>query len=163
MQRKKVGKNMLFFAWIILFLLLFMLFYNFEQNAYNPNSNISAEALSVSLQVNNQGHYILPIRVNGHEINFLVDTGATNVAISQEQADRIGLPYGTPIKIRTANGLTDAWLTKIDTMQIGGIYLNDIDASILPNLGDNALLGANVLNRLHLNYQGSTLILSPLN
>ncbi len=107
----------------------------------------------VKMPMDAMGHFSGRFKLNGREINSLVDTGATLVAINRTTARRIGLklmPSDFKYKVNTANGTARAAAAKIATMQIGRIYLKDVDAMVLEDRAlDNTLIGMSFLNRLN--------------
>lgn len=111
------------------------------------------------------GHYWLEAQLNGVPANFLVDTGATVTAVSQEVADRAGLTArtgGIPVRITTANGSINAQISTADTLSFGNVSASGIDVVIAPNLGQTNVLGMNVLSRLAgWRVEEQTLILVP--
>lgn len=111
------------------------------------------------------GHYWLEAQLNGVPANFLVDTGATVTAVSQEVADRAGLAArtgGIPVRITTANGTINAQISTADTLSFGNVEASGIDVVIAPNLGQTNVLGMNVLSRLaSWRVEGRTMILVP--
>jgi aspartyl protease family protein len=111
------------------------------------------------------GHYWLEAQLNGVPANFLVDTGATVTAVSQEVADRAGLTArtgGIPVRITTANGSINAQISTADTLSFGNVEASGIDVVIAPNLGQTNVLGMNVLSRLAgWRVEEQTLILVP--
>lgn len=111
------------------------------------------------------GHYWLEAQLNGVPANFLVDTGATVTAVSQEVADRAGLAArtgGIPVRITTANGTVNAQISTADTLSFGNVEASGIDIVIAPNLGQTNVLGMNVLSRLaSWRVEGRTMILVP--
>ena len=108
------------------------------------------------------GLFATPVSVNGVSLPFLVDTGATNVAIDTGMAQRIGLNYrnGSPGMAGTANGPVRAWRVKLDQVSAGPIILYNVDATVLegPGLGVG-LLGMSFLNRVEIKRDGETLVL----
>lgn len=97
------------------------------------------------------GHYWLEAEVNGHRVPFLVDTGATLTAVSEETARIAGLEArdgGLPIRLQTANGAVAAHLTNIDSLRFGNVLANGLDAVIAPGLGETNVIGMNLLSRL---------------
>ena len=111
------------------------------------------------------GHYWLEAQLNGVPANFLVDTGATVTAVSQEVADRAGLTArtgGIPVRITTANGSINAQISTADTLSFGNVEASGIDVVIAPNLCQTNVLGMNVLSRLAgWRVEEQTLILVP--
>ena len=133
-----------------------VLFY-FMNARVNPNSAGSlAQSGAVVLQRDLSGHYRAEAYINGIKTQVMVDTGATDVAISQALADRLGLKSSNAIRTRTANGDTVAYLTRLDSVKLGGIVAHDVAAIITPRLGEEMLLGMSFLGRLDVRlYKGS--------
>lgn len=121
-----------------------------------PGSPISGRALDGSLTVtlakSANGHFEVNGRVNGARVHFLVDTGASSVVLSQEDAERAGidtssLVYNVPIN--TANGRASAGSINISTLQIGDIERQNIRAMVTQEgLMTGSLLGMNFLQTL---------------
>lgn len=113
------------------------------------------------------GHYWLEADVNGHRAAFLVDTGATLTAVSEETALAAGLEQregGLPIRLNTANGTVSAYMTNIDSLRFGNVAANGLDAVIAPGLGGTNVIGMNLLSRLaSVRIEDSELILTPNN
>lgn len=113
------------------------------------------------------GHYWLEAEVNGQRVPFLVDTGATLTAVSEETAELAGLEArdgGLPIRLQTANGAVAAHLTTIDSLRFGNVAANGLDAVIAPGLGDTNVIGMNLLSRLaSVRIEQGELILVPNN
>lgn len=111
------------------------------------------------------GHFWLRAEINGHPADFLVDTGATVTAVSQEVADRAGLTArtgGIPVRISTANGPISAKISNADSIEFGNVSARGIDVVIAPNLGRTNVLGMNVLSRLESwRVEQQTLVLVP--
>ncbi len=129
----------------------------------NPNRDIARRtapdgAASVALQRNRAGHYVASGFINGQPVEFMLDTGATDVAVSADIARRAGLRAGPPLSVVTANGRTTAYATMIDAVQLGPIVERDVRATIVPNLGDiEVLLGMSFLKRLDFAQRGDAL------
>ena len=101
---------------------------------------------SLVLAQGNGGHYFVDGAINDQFLNFVIDTGATTVAIPQAVATAAGLPCIQKGMSRTANGVTVVCSTIIQKFKFGNFILRDVDAIIAPNLGQ-PLLGMNVLKR----------------
>lgn len=116
---------------------------------------------SITLVADSRGHFVTAGSVNGAPITFLVDTGASSVALTPEQAKSAGINYmaGQTGYARTANGVVQTWRVKLDKVTINGLTLQDVDGTILPAGSDVALLGMSFLNRLNMSRDGSTMIL----
>ena len=97
------------------------------------------------------GHYWIRAKVNGEPRRFLVDTGATLTAVSQDFADRSAIepaPGRMPVQLRTASGTLTARLATIDEFAFGNIVARDMDAVIVPGMDGMNVLGMNFLSRL---------------
>ncbi|MES9968955.1 MAG: TIGR02281 family clan AA aspartic protease [Candidatus Thiodiazotropha sp.] len=166
-ERQKFGRWMILSAWVLLLLLLTLLFSQWLDKRNNPNrelqvTTIDGDKTAVVLQRNRAGHYVAPGRVNGIGVRFLLDTGATYVAVSSSLAERAGLRRGMPTQSRTANGVVRSWLTKIDRLQLGPIEMREVKATILPSMPDGeVLLGMSFLKHLSLRQQGGELVIMP--
>lgn len=143
----------------IWFLLAGVLFYFFNEK-YHPNT---AEKLGnksqVVLQRDLTGHYRAEAIINGMEASVLVDTGATDVSISQRLADRLGIQSNAAIRTHTANGDTIGYMTRLASIKLGGIEATNVAALITPNLDGDVLLGMSFLNRMDVRlYKGTMTI-----
>lgn len=147
-------------AWLLGLALLTWLFGNWESRRDHPNRDLSSIATDVELQRNRQGHYLADGYINGERVRFLVDTGATLVAVPQAVAERLKLPHLARGSSQTAGGDVDTWLTRLDEVRLGSIVLRDVPASINPRMAfDEALLGMAFLKHLELVQRGDTLTL----
>ncbi len=108
------------------------------------------------------GLYMAEVKVNGVSLPFLVDTGATQVAIDIAMARRIGLNFekGTPAMSHTANGVVRSWRIKLDSVSLGPIAQYNVDATVVdgPGIGPG-LLGMTFLSRLEMKREGETMVL----
>lgn len=152
----------------ILFWLLFMgsltLFFNgFIQDRDNPNhALLELETMSgeVVLQRNRAGHYLAPGLINGQPVNFLLDTGATHVSVPAGIAEELGLEKGRRSQVSTANGVISVYQTELKTVQLGGIQLQQVRASINPYMPDEVvLLGMSFMKHLDMTQRDGVLTL----
>lgn len=150
------GKITLAIVWIALAGLLFYL----ADSALNPNKlHLLGEDRTVILQRGLDGHYRAEALINGVKVNVMVDTGATGVAISQQVADKLGLQSRTAIRTQTAAGDSIGYMTRLDSVRIGGVEARDVSAMIAPGLGGDVLLGMSFLGRMDVRlYQGTMTI-----
>jgi aspartyl protease family protein len=164
-QTFAAAKYFVWIAWFIAFALLVFVFQEVLEHQWNPNtqpkstlnSNGKAE---VRLNQNKQGHYLTTGTINGNEVTFLLDTGATNVSIPLAIANRLGLEkYGAHIA-QTANGPVKVYQTVLNRLSIGDIYLFNVDASINPGMRSNEiLLGMSALKQVEFSQSGKQLTL----
>jgi len=116
----------------------------------------------VVLRAERGGHFYANGWINGSGVRFLVDTGATTIALSTSEARRLGINYlaGNRGMGRTASGTVTSYGVKLATVRIGDITLHNVDAHILDGTGpSHALLGMSFLNRTQMNRDGDTLTL----
>lgn len=115
----------------------------------------------VTLVADGQGHFVTVGSINGASVRFLVDTGATLISIGLSDARRIGLEYlkGEQGFSRTANGVAKVYKVRLDTVKIGDITLNGVDALVHEADLPWALLGMSFLNRVEMMRQGDDLTL----
>ena len=163
--QQKLGKGMIVFAWLLLLGLLTMLFSNYLDQEEFPNRTLESTVSNsgqqvVMLKMNRSGHYLAPGFINQLPVTFLLDTGATDVAIPEKLAEKINLRKGVPTLSQTANGVVRSYSTVLDRISIGGIELYDIKASIFPGMpGGEVLLGMSFLKHLEMTQKGKTLTL----
>ncbi len=162
-RTKRIGKGMIFAAWILIFGLLVWFFGVLETNKRNPNQNVQTHVLTtgekeVVLQSSSHGHYVATGKINNEKVTFLVDTGASYVSVPERVANRIGLKKGAPLLVSTANGNVTVYATNLDAVSIGDIVLRDIKADINPHMdGSEILLGMSFLRYLSVTHQGDQL------
>jgi aspartyl protease family protein len=164
---RRIGKGMTFAAWIIALVLMTLFFNNKLEQQRNPNQAVftrvnAAGVQEIVLKRNRFGHYVTSGTVNGDPVEFLLDTGASDVAIPADLADRLGLKRGLPVQYQTANGTITAYRTTIDSVAIGPMVVRNVPASINPGMHDmDILLGMSVLKHVEFTQRGDTLILKP--
>lgn len=161
----RIGQAMLFGAWVTGLALLAWWFGDWLERTHNPNPNPATlqaadGAIEVLLKRNRSGHYVASGRINGEPVRFLIDTGATQVAVPLALARRLRLSLGPEETYRTANGLTRGWATRLERVELGGLVMQGVRASVLPELPDDeVLLGMSFLKHLELIQRGELLIL----
>lgn len=121
---------------------------------------------SISIAPDDVGQYRAQGSINGHFVGFLVDTGASLVAISERSAKEIGIPYAASPErapVVTAQGQVDAYLVDLETLTIGGIQAHHVRAAVIP--GDypvEALLGMSFMRKVKMEQQAGVLVLKQL-
>ncbi len=162
---RRIGKWMMFSAWLLGFAMLMVYFNYFLDKEQNPNQSVYSRIdesgnTEVILQRNRYGHYVSNGKINGVTVQFMRDTGATDVAIPEGLAEKLLLRKGPEKRYHTANGMVTAYSTMLDSVLIGPIEVRDVRASINPGLkGKEILLGMSVLKRIEFTQRGDTLIL----
>jgi aspartyl protease family protein len=116
----------------------------------------------VTLAPDSAGHFVFSGSVNGLPVRFLVDTGATLVALPEADARRLGIDYrrGERGFSKTAAGITPVYKVKLESVTLGDITLLNVDGVVMDGPGlDIALLGMSFLNRTEMRREGSYLTL----
>jgi aspartyl protease family protein len=117
---------------------------------------------TVSLTADVRGHFAAMGSINGYPVTFLVDTGASAIAINADEARRMGLDYraGQATGVGTAAGVIPAWRVKFNTVKVGSILLNQVDGMVLESGLSTPLLGMSFLNRMEMKRDGQTMTLT---
>jgi aspartyl protease family protein len=109
------------------------------------------------------GHYRVVGSVGGHSVAFLIDTGATSIALNETQARRLGIDFrvvGDPMIVNLASGTAKAWRIKLPQVKIGPLDVLGVEAFVLEGEGANdALLGMSFLNRVRWHEDQGVLVL----
>lgn len=117
---------------------------------------------SVTLSVGEGGHFMAEGQINGGSIRFLVDTGASAIAIPASEANRLRIDYrsGQRGMTQTAGGPTPMYIVTLDSVRVGNIELYNIDAMVIEHGLPIALLGNTFLNRMEMRREGQTMTLT---
>lgn len=163
-QGRGVGKGMMILAWIAGLVLATQLFGMWEKSQRNPNarpaSSQGSNYVEVRLLRNGQGHFLANGGINGQQVLFLLDTGATDVAVPERLASQLGMPRGAALQLSTANGVVTGYRSRLDSLTLGDILLRDVRAVIAPGMdGDEVLLGMSALRQLEFTQRDGTLVL----
>ncbi|MCG6887750.1 MAG: retroviral-like aspartic protease family protein [Proteobacteria bacterium] len=163
-QQRKFGRNMFWLMWLVLLGLLTLFFSKVLDRQYNPNQNLAqhmvGKAQEVVLVRNKYGHYVASGLINQQPVVFMLDTGASDISIPQSTAQRLGLKRGRPVVYQTANGQVINYATRLGSVTLGNLTLQDVSASINPNMsGDDVLLGMSFLKHVEFSQKGNTLTL----
>jgi aspartyl protease family protein len=115
----------------------------------------------VVLAVGPGGHFVSDGQINGRIVRFMVDTGATVIALGAVEAERIGLKYknGDPIQMNTANGVVNGWRITLDSVRLGDVSVGGVEAVVTPAPMSYVLLGNSFLGRFHMNRTNDQMIL----
>ena len=164
-EQKKIGTFMVVVMWVIVLGFLMVFFEDIIDKQLNPNQNLStkyseAGVREVELQRNHYGHYVTDGWINGQQVVFMLDTGATGVAVPEHIARRLQLERGNAVQLHTANGVSTGYASTLGSVAVDGIELNDVRAVINP--GDDSdviLLGMSFLKKIEFTQRGDILIL----
>lgn len=101
------------------------------------------------------------VEIDGNPVRFLVDTGATSIALPARDANRLGIDYRKGLRgmTQTANGVVAVYRVSLDRVRLGGIELNSVDAVVIEQGLEIALLGMSFLNRVEMKREGQTMTL----
>jgi len=147
-------------AWVGIFLVL-LVGYSYQEELsavvgkvksnVMPFSATQHENGSISFMRAKDGHFLIEAFVNTVPVQFMVDTGATKIALTIPDAKRLGidvenLTYNEPM--HTANGLTFGASIRLAEVKLGSLVLYDVPASVCQNLSEPSLLGMSFLTRL---------------
>ncbi len=105
------------------------------------------------------GHYVAEGAINGIPVTFLVDTGATDVAISEALARELGLELGPQITVMTAAGPVPARMTRFDEVSVGPLRISNVRGTVTRSAMDEVLLGMSFLRHFRLTQQGNELLI----
>lgn len=121
----------------------------------------SAESNYVILPSDSRGHYRGNGTINGRSVQYVVDTGATSVAMSASTASRLGVNYvkGVRGSVTTANGSVAVYQVTLETVTLGGISVHNVEAVVLPQEMPDILLGMSFLRRMEMKQENANLML----
>jgi aspartyl protease family protein len=116
---------------------------------------------SITLTADGRGQFFTPGTINGRSVRFIVDTGATYVALSRVEAARIGLDYrqGRPATSATANGVVRGWIVSLASVRVADVMVRDVTAMVIDGDVPGVLLGMSFLGRFDIRQEGAKLVL----
>lgn len=160
--------------WIAIFLLLFIIFsfrsefgtvWERMKSEVSGTSNQTTSGEQIILTRHDNGHFWIRASVNNVPIDFLVDSGATGISMSDVDADKAGINYDfndIPVIVSTANGQSRSWRAQISSFKTETVTYDNVPILVSPTLGDTNLLGMSYLNRLQSwRVSGDKMILQP--
>ena len=114
----------------------------------------------ITLPMGSGGHFMANGTINGRAIQFMVDTGATTIALGVNDAQRMGIDYqkGQPVRMSTANGTAQGWRVVLNSVRVGEVEIYDVEAVVGPNM-PFALLGNSFLSRFSMNRTSDVMVL----
>ena len=115
----------------------------------------------IVLTADSRGHFLPPGQINGRAVQFMVDTGATSVALSQSEANRIGLDWkrGRPGMSHTANGTVPVYAVNLTSVRVGDVEIANVAGVVIPSDMPMVLLGNSFLNRFQMQKNNDQLTL----
>ena len=169
-MRMPLGKALkMALAWVAIFGVAFLLFAfrgEFSQLGQRIRAEVTGspivEGEVVRIPVAEDGHFYVDAKLNGHDVRFMVDSGASVTTVSRSAANAAGMDIGTRrATVITANGPTSVMQSYADRLQIGSIERTDFPVDVSEQEGLN-LLGMNFLRSLQgWRVEGNYLVLQP--
>ena len=124
-------------------------------------SRFQANEGAVEIRRSPDGHYHWPGRINGREVDFLIDTGATGTAIPAALARELELEPLGAVRSNTAGGVVTGQIVRADIELRGGVSVQRLPVVALPQLGESPLLGMDVLGKLRWQQHDAVLRIEP--
>ncbi|MEJ5990496.1 TIGR02281 family clan AA aspartic protease [Ramlibacter sp. PS3R-8] len=120
-----------------------------------------ANGSRIAITAGSGGHFLTQGAINGRAVQFMVDTGATSVAIGLRDAERLGIDYrkGVPGMGSTANGTVPMWRVKLASVRVGDVEVYEVDAVVLGASMPYVLLGNSFLSRFQMKRENDLLVL----
>jgi len=115
-------------------------------------ANADGGGNKVVLTANAGGHFMASGSINNRPTQFMVDTGATQVAMGAAEAERLGIAYtsGQPVRLNTANGQVQGYRLRLDSVRLGDVNVYGVDAVVTPQPMPYVLLGNSFLTRFQM-------------
>lgn len=153
------GQRGAWFSAILLWLGLGTLGFAFFTWLTAPKVTVAGSRVEVIIPKAPDGHHYIDGVLNGKRLRFLIDTGASYVAIGANLAADAGLLAGKPTRFETANGPVIGQLFEQQSIQIGGLATPPLTVSVMPNAPNAALLGQNFLRHVEMLQVDNKLVL----
>ena len=115
----------------------------------------------IVLPVGSGGHFMAQGAINGRTVNFMLDTGATTIAMSAADAQRIGLDFskGQPVRMNTANGVAQGYRVRLASVRVGDVEIYDVEAIVSQQPMPYVLLGNSFINRFSMRRDADQMVL----
>jgi aspartyl protease family protein len=125
------------------------------------SSDGAAGGSKIVLTASTGGHFMAQGQINGRTVPLMVDTGASSVAISVAEAERIGLKYqdGQAMRLSTANGIIHGWRVKLSSVKVGDVVVHGVDATVSSGSMPYVLLGNSFLARFQMTRNNDQMVL----
>lgn len=126
-----------------------------------PRQRATAATSKLVLFADSRGHFIEQGQINGQSMRYMVDTGASVVAIGRAEAERLGLPFlqGQRVQMGTANGSASGWRLRLDSVRVGELEVRGVEAVVTPQPMPFVLLGNSFLSEFQMTRQGEQMVL----
>lgn len=162
---QSIGGWMIALLWLLVLGGGTLLAHQWLQQRHEARAPVWQETINgkaaLTLQADGFGQYVLPGKANGQRIDFLLDTGASEISIPGALAQELGLKRGRGYPVITANGTVTVFSTRLQSISIGPFSLTDVRAHINPAMdGELALLGMSFLRHFELLQRAGELTIS---
>lgn len=141
--------------WLSILALILAFFFWLE----TPIVSVSGGTAEVIVPKAPDGHYYVDGQINGAKIRFLIDTGASYIAVSAAMASRLGLLPDSSATFNTANGQVRGQIASRQSVTVASLVAPPMSVSIMPSLTSEALLGQNFLSQVTMTQSGQFLVL----
>ena len=123
--------------------------------------NAAPSGNRIVLAAGGGGHFFTLGQINGKSTQMVVDTGATSVAMSVAEAQRLGVEYksGQPIQMSTANGVIQGWIVKLNSVRVGDVMVHGVEAAVSAGSMPYVLLGNSFLTRFQMTRNNDQMVL----
>ena len=127
-----------------------------------PDALPGGNASEIVLTAGSGGHFTVDGQINGKAVSFLVDTGATAIAIGQADADRLGIAYRNAPRgfAGTANGRIPINLVTLSSVRVGDVEVANVEAVVMPSTMPHVLLGNSFLTRFQMKRENDVMRLT---
>ena len=115
----------------------------------------------IVLTAGSGGHFFTLGQINGKSTQMVVDTGATSIAMSVAEAQRLGVEYksGQPVQMSTANGVIQGWIIKLNSVRVGDVVVHGVEAAVSAGSMPYVLLGNTFLTRFQMTRANDQMVL----
>ena len=162
MRSSRGATQMIVVGWVLLLGAMLWFASDWIERESNPNRNMTVVAGNSELALTRarDGHYYADGEINGKPVKFMLDTGATQIALSQRLANELGLALGPALTLQTAAGAATGYPTRLARVRLGAIEMHNLGAVVSEKMADESvLLGMNFLKRLEMVQRGDQLTL----
>lgn len=127
----------------------------------SDSSGTAANGSKIVMAAGSGGHFLSMGQINGHSVQLMVDTGATAVSLSTADAQRMGLNLkgAQAVRLSTANGVTQGWRIKLDSVRLGDVEVFNVEAVVSSASMPYVLLGNSFLTRFQMTRDSDQMVL----
>ncbi len=121
----------------------------------------SGSGKRITLMADNRGHFVNTGTINGKLMKYMVDTGASTVAIGRPDAQRMGIKFeeGQKVIMSTANGMAQGWRVRLDSVRLGDVEVLGVEAVVMPEGMPFVLLGNSFLTSFQMTRTNDQMVL----